>query len=131
MKKSICLLFLMLIISGCSSPIAENTPVVNMHQVKYVYASDVNFCMGEITIQKSAAETAKLVLFPNGSEAEITVSMQDGDKAWMQADYFTSTRDTPCEVICRITLDGELWKEARATGTKGTRVICEGIVGVK
>jgi hypothetical protein len=131
MKKNICLLFLMLIISGCASPISVNTPAANAHQIKYVYASDVNFCMGEITIQKSATETAKLILFPNGSDAEITVAMQDGDKAWMQADYFTSTKDTPCEVICRIFLDGELWKEARSTGTKGTRAVCEGIVGVK
>ncbi len=121
----------MLIISGCDSPTSVNTPAANMHQIKYVYASNVNFCMGEITIQKSAEETAKLVLFPNGSDAEITVAMQAGDKAWMQADYFTSTKDTPCEVICRIYLDGELWKEAKATGTKGTRALCEGVVGVK
>jgi hypothetical protein len=46
-------------------------------------------------------------------------------------DYFTSTQDTPCDVICRIFQDGELWKEAKATGTKGTRVLCEGIVGAK
>jgi hypothetical protein len=131
MKKTICLLTLMLIISGCSSPVTENTPAANVHQIKYVYASNVNFCMGEITIQKSAAETAKLILFPNGSDAEITVAMQDGDKAWMQADYFTSTQDTPCDVICRIYQDGELWKEAKSTGTKGTRVLCEGIVGAK
>jgi hypothetical protein len=131
MKKNICLLIILLFISGCSSQVAVKTPAANMHQIKYVYASNVNFCMGEVAIQKSAAETAKLVLFPNGSDAEITVAMQDGDKAWMQADYFTSTKDTPCEVICRIYLDGELWKEAKATGTKGTRVLCEGIVGVK
>jgi hypothetical protein len=131
MKNTICLLFLMLIISGCGSQVAVNTPAANAHQIKYVYASNVNFCMGEITIQKSAKETAKLVLFPNGSDAEITVAMQDGDKAWMQADYFTSTQDTPCDVICRIYQDGELWKEAKATGTKGTRVLCEGIVGAK
>ena len=87
--------------------------------------------MGEITIQKNATETIKLILFPNGSDAEITVVMQEGDKAWMQAEYFTSTKDTPCEVICRIYLDGDLWKEARSTGTKGTRAVCEGIVGAK
>ena len=131
MKKSICLLFLILFISGCASPVAVNTPAANIHKIKYVFASDVNFCMGEITIQKSAAETAKLVLFPNGSDAEITVSMRDGDRAWMQADYFTSTKDTSCDVICRIYLDGELWKEAKSTGTKGTRAVCEGIVGDK
>ena len=87
--------------------------------------------MGAISIQKSAAEITKLVLFPNGSAAEITVPMQEGDKAWMQADYMTSTQDTPCDIICRIYLDGELWKEAKSTGTTGTRAVCEGIVGTK
>ncbi len=87
--------------------------------------------MGQISIQKSATETTKLILFPNGSAAEITVPMQDGDKAWMQADYMTSTKDIPCDVICRIYLDGVLWKEAKSTGTKGTQAVCEGIVGEK
>jgi hypothetical protein len=131
MKKQIWLLFLVLLISGCAGPALANTPTPIMHQIKYMYASNENFCMGEITIQKSAAETEKLVLFPNGSAAEITVSMKDGDRAWMQADYMTSTNDTPCDVICRITLDGVLWKEAKSTGTTGTRAVCEGIVGEK
>jgi len=131
MYKQIWLLFLMLIISGCASPASDNTPTPVLYQIKYVYASDVNFCMGEITIQKSAAETEKLILFPNGSAAEISLSMKEGDKAWMQADYMTSTKDTPCDVICRIYLDGVLWKEAKSTGTKGTRAVCEGIVGEK
>ena len=121
----------MLIISGCASPIPDNTPTPIMHQIKYVYASNENFCMGEITIQRSSTETEKLILFPNGSASEITLSMKEGDKAWMQADYMTSTKDTPCDVICRIYLDGVLWKEAKSTGTKGTRAVCEGIVGEK
>ena len=129
MKNFIYCLFLILVLAGCSASAANTTPTPIMHQIKYVYASDVNFCMGEITIQKSSTETEKLVLFPNGSAAEITVLMKDGDKAWMQADYMTSTKDTPCEVICRIYLDGTLWKEAKSTGTKGTRVVCEGVVG--
>jgi predicted component of type VI protein secretion system len=131
MKNLIYLFLLTLIISGCASSTPDNTPTAIMHQIKYVYASNDDSCMGEITIQKSATETAKLVLFPNGSAAEITVFMKDGDKAWMQADYMTSTKDTPCDVICRITLDGVLWKEAKSTGTKGARMVCEGIVGEK
>lgn len=129
MKKSICLIFFILAISGCASSAPDNTPTPILHQISYIYASNENFCMGEITIQKSATETEKLTLFPNGSAAEITLSMKAGDKAWMQADYFTSTKDTPCDVICRITVDGVLWKEAKSTGTKGTRAVCEGIVG--
>ena len=129
MKKQICLLFLLLFISGCASSAPDNTPTPILHQIKYVYASNENFCMGEITIQKSATETEKLILFPNGSAAEITFSMKAGDKAWMQADYMTSTKDTPCDVICQIYEDGILWKESKSTGTKGTRAVCEGIVG--
>jgi hypothetical protein len=131
MKKHLCLLFLLLIISGCAVPTPEITPTPILHQISYIYASNVNYCMGEITIQKSATVTEKLTLFPNGSAAEITLSMKEGDKAWMQADYMTSTKDTPCDVICRITVDGVLWREAKSTGTKGTRVVCEGIVGEK
>ena len=131
MKKQIFLFFLLLFISGCASPAPENNPTPILHQISYIYASNENFCMGEITIQKSTDVTEKLILFPNGSAAEITLSMKAGDKAWMQADYMTSTKDTPCDVICRITLDGVLWKEAKSTGTKGTRALCEGIVGEK
>ena len=84
-----------------------------------------------ISPSKKARETEKLTLFPNGSAAEITLTMKAGDKAWMQADYMTSTKNIPCDVICRIFLDGNLWKEAKSTGTKGTRAVCEGIVGEK
>jgi hypothetical protein len=131
MNKLLLLFFISLILISCSGAVAASTPTTLLHQVKYVYASNENFCMGKITLQKSADKTEELILFPNGSAAEITVYLAEGQKAFMQADYMTSTKDLPCDVICRIYLDGELWREAKASGTQGTQAVCQGIVGQK
>jgi hypothetical protein len=131
MKNILVLVVFSLLLSSCARTAAASTPSLPLHQVKYVYASNENFCMGRITIQKSAEKTEELILFPNGSAAEITVSMADGQKVWMQADYMTSTKDLPCEVTCRIYLDGSLWQEASASGTRGTRAVCQGVIGQK
>lgn len=130
MKKFI-LLGILFLLAGCAGSVAASTPTPQLFNVKYVYASNENYCMGRITFQKSAGESEELILFPNGPAAEISVQMAAGDTARMQVDYQTSTKDLPCELICRIYLEGELWQEARASGTKGTRVVCQGIVGQK
>ncbi len=129
--KNLILLGILLILAGCAGSVAASTPTPQLFAVKYVYASNENFCMGRITIQKSAGQREEYILFPNGSAAEISTAMSEGQQAFMQADYMTSTKDLPCEIICRIYLEGELWQEARASGTKGTQVVCQGIIGQK
>lgn len=129
--KKIILLGILFLLAGCACSVAASTPTPQLFAVKYVYASNENFCMGKVTIQKSAGASEELILFPNGPAAEISVRLAAGEQARMQVDYQTSTKDLPCELICRIYLEGELWQEARASGTKGTRVVCQGIVGQK
>ncbi len=128
MKKFI-LLGILFILTACAGAVAASTPTPQLFNVKYVYASNENFCMSKVTIQKSAGAIEELILFPNGPAAEINVRMAAGEQARMQVDYQTSTKDLPCELICRIYLNGELWQEARDIGTKGTQVVCQGIVG--
>ena len=130
MKKFI-LLGILFLLAGCAGAVAASTPTPELFAVKYVYASNENFCMSKVTIQKSAGATEELILFPNGPAAEISVRLAAGEQARMQVDYQTSTKDLPCELICRIYLEGELWQEGRASGTKGTQVLCQGIVGQK
>lgn len=131
MKTSILLLVSSLLICACAGSAAANTPTPVLHQVKYVYASDENFCMAKVTVQPASGERKEYILFPNGAAAEIGVSLAEGQTAWMQADYMTSTQDQPCQLICRIYLDGMLWQESKASGTKGTQVACQGVVGQK
>lgn len=129
--KKIILLGILFILTGCAGSVAASTPTPQLFEVKYVFVSNENFCMGRITIQKSAEQREEYILFPNGSAAEISTAMSEGQQAFMQADYMTSSKDLPCEIICRFYLEGELWQEARASGTKGTQVVCQGIIGQK
>ncbi len=55
MKKFLLLLVLSFLLTACAGSVAASTPTPLLHQVKYVYASDENFCMGRITVQKAPA----------------------------------------------------------------------------
>lgn len=129
MKKFLLHLILIFSLTACGGAVAVSTPTPLLHQVKYVYASNENYCMSQITVQQASGERKEYLLFPNGPTAEISIYLATGQTAFMQADYMTSTQDQPCELICRIYLDGELWQEAKANGTKGTSVTCQGVVG--
>jgi hypothetical protein len=129
LKKSLAILLLFIVLTGCANPTATPTPSVKSIQIRYEFASNYDFCEGTVTYITGSGESKVLTTFPNGPTAEFTLSMKPDDSAFIQVEYESSTKNIPCDLICRIYKDDVLWKENKATGSLGTKVVCEGVVG--
>jgi hypothetical protein len=128
LKKTLSVLLLLIVLTGCANPTASPTPAVKSLRIRYEFASNYDFCEGTVTYKTETGESKVVTTFPNGPTAEFTLSMKTDDNAFIQVEYESSTKNIPCDLICRIYKDDVLWKENKATGNLGTKVVCEGVV---